>query len=153
MYQDKTPQVEHIFRHKSLVQILIAKGTRLLCELKPNIVKVDNGARIPTRTIIIATGAEYRRLPLKNLSRFEGLGIYYALHLWMHNPVMGERRLWLEAETQQDKLPCFWQRAKRVHMLRRLDGLTKSISRYLIRQIDETPTIVLWPNTEIMTLE
>jgi lysine/ornithine N-monooxygenase len=63
------------------VQILIAKGTRLLCELKPNIVKVDNGARIPTRTIIITTGAEYRRLPLKNLSRFEGLGIYYATTL------------------------------------------------------------------------
>src|SRR6185437_11624397 len=81
LYQDKASQVEHIFRHKSLVQILIAKGTRLLCELKPNIVKVDNGARIPTRTIIISTGAEYRRLPLKNLSRFEGLGIYYATTL------------------------------------------------------------------------
>jgi thioredoxin reductase (NADPH) len=45
------------------------------------------------------------------------------------------------------------ERAKRVHMLIRSDSLAKSMSRYLIHQIEETPTIVLWPNTEIVTLE
>jgi thioredoxin reductase (NADPH) len=48
-------------------QVLIAKGTRLACDRKPYVVEVENGARIPARTIVIATGAEYRRLPLKNL--------------------------------------------------------------------------------------
>ena len=75
------------------------------------------------------------------------------LHLWMYSPVMGERRLWLEEDTQQEKLPCFWQTAKRVHKLRRSDGLTKSMSRYLIRQIKARSTIVLWPNTKTLTLE
>ena len=59
-------------------QVLIAKGTRLACERKPYIVEVENGARIPARTIVIATGAEYRRPSLENLSRFEGAGVYYG---------------------------------------------------------------------------
>jgi thioredoxin reductase (NADPH) len=42
-------------------QVLIAKGTRLACDRKPYVVEVENGARIQTRTIVIATGAEYRR--------------------------------------------------------------------------------------------
>ena len=60
-------------------EILIAKGTRLVCEYKPYLVEVENGTRIPARAVVIATGAEYRRPPLKNLSRFEGLGIYYGI--------------------------------------------------------------------------
>src|ERR687887_388538 len=59
-------------------EMLITKATRLVCDSKPYVIEVENGARIPTRTIVIATGAEYRRLPLQNLSRFEGAGIYYS---------------------------------------------------------------------------
>ena len=59
-------------------KMLISKGTRLFCNRKPYIVELENGAQIPTRTIVIATGAEYRKPQLKNLSRFEGAGVYYG---------------------------------------------------------------------------
>jgi thioredoxin reductase (NADPH) len=59
-------------------EMLIAKGTRLDCDSQPYVIKVENGARISARTVMIATGAEYRRLPLKNLSQFEGAGVYYS---------------------------------------------------------------------------
>ena len=59
-------------------EMLIAKGTRLVCDHKPYVVEVENGTGIPARTVLIATGAEYRRLQLKNLSRFEGAGLYYG---------------------------------------------------------------------------
>jgi thioredoxin reductase (NADPH) len=59
-------------------EMLIAKGTRLVCDHKPYVIEVDNGAQIPARTVVIATGAEYRKLPLENLSRFEGAGVYYG---------------------------------------------------------------------------
>jgi thioredoxin reductase (NADPH) len=59
-------------------QILIAKAIRLTCDRKPYVVELENGAQIQTRTVIIATGAQYRRLSLKNLSRFEGAGVYYG---------------------------------------------------------------------------
>ena len=58
--------------------MLINKATQLICDRKPYVIEVENGARIPARTIVIATGAEYRRPPCKNLSRFEGAGVYYG---------------------------------------------------------------------------
>jgi len=60
-------------------QIVIAQGaTRLTCDRQPYAVETGSGGRIPARAVIIATGAEYRRLPLENLPRFEGAGIYYG---------------------------------------------------------------------------
>src|SRR4030095_550975 len=60
-------------------QILITKtATRLTCDRKPYAIEMDGGSRVPARSIVIATGAEYRKLLLDNLSRFEGAGVYYA---------------------------------------------------------------------------
>ena len=60
-------------------QLMIAKAVkRLACARRPYALESDDGPRIPARTVIIATGAEYRRLPLPNLSRFEGAGVYYG---------------------------------------------------------------------------
>jgi thioredoxin reductase (NADPH) len=135
-------------------EILIAKCTRLVCEFKPYVVEVENGARIPARTIMIATGAEYRRPPLKNLSRFEGLGIYYATTLVDAQSCDGGEAIVVGGGNSAGQAAVFLaERAKRVHMLIRSDSLAKSMSRYLIHQIEETPTIVLRPNTEIVTLE
>jgi thioredoxin reductase (NADPH) len=69
--QDLTNRA-YIQAQKFGAEILIAKDIRLNCEQKPYIIEVENGAQIPARTIVIATGAEYRRPTLKNLSRFEG---------------------------------------------------------------------------------
>ena len=44
--------------------MLIAKATRLICDRKPYIIELENGARISTRTIVIATGAQYRKLTI-----------------------------------------------------------------------------------------
>lgn len=102
---------------------------------------------------MIATGAEYRRPPLKNL-RFEGLGIYYATTLVEAQSCdRGEVIMVGGGNSAGQAAEFLAKRAKRVHMLIRSDGLAKSMSRYLIRQIEETHTIVLWSNTEIVTLE
>jgi thioredoxin reductase (NADPH) len=135
-------------------EILISKCTRLICETKPYIIELENGARIPARTIVIATGAEYRKLPLKNLSRFEGLGVCYATTLVDAQNCKGGEAIVVGGGNSAGQAAVFLaMRAKRVYMLIRSESLAKSMSRYLIRQIEETPTIVLQPNTEIMTLE
>ena len=59
-------------------EMLITKATRLVCDSKPYVIELENGARIPALTVVIATGAEYRKPPLENLSSFEGAGIYYG---------------------------------------------------------------------------
>ena len=64
-------------------QMLIAKDAkRLACDRRPYAIETSDGQRVPARTVVIATGAQYRRLPLENLSQFEGAGVYYgATHL------------------------------------------------------------------------
>ena len=135
-------------------QVLIAKATRLACERKPYVVEVENGARIQTRTIVIATGAEYRRPPLENLSRFEGIGIYYGATFVEAQLCSGEEVIVVGGGNSAGQAAVFLaQTTKRVHMLIRSAGLAESMSRYLIRRIQETPTIILRPHTEIVTLE
>jgi thioredoxin reductase (NADPH) len=135
-------------------QMLIAKGTRLVCDRKPYVVEVENGARIPARTVVIATGAEYRRPPLRDLSRFEGVGVYYGATLVEAQLCGGEEVIVIGGGNSAGQAAVFLaESAKRVHMLVRSAGLAESMSRYLIRRIEETPTIVLRPHTEIVAIE
>ena len=56
-------------------QVIIAKGAKqLACDRKPYAIEIDDGLRVPARTIIIATGAAYRKPSLENLSQFRGRG-------------------------------------------------------------------------------
>ena len=135
-------------------QVLIAKGTRLACDRKPYVVEVENGARIQTRTIVIATGAEYRRPPLKNLSHFEGAGVYYGATFVEAQSCGGEEVIVVGGGNSAGQASVFLaETTKRVHILIRSAGLAESMSRYLIRRIEQTPTIVLHPHTEIVALE
>ena len=59
-------------------QMLLAKGARIICDRKPYAVELADGVRIATRAVVIATGAKYRKLAIENLSRFEGVGVYYG---------------------------------------------------------------------------
>ena len=135
-------------------QMLIAKATRLACDHKPYVVEVENGARIQTRTIVIATGAEYRRPPLKNLSRFEGAGVYYGATFVEAQSCSGEEVIVVGGGNSAGQAAVFLgETVKRVNMLVRSAGLAESMSRYLIRRIEYTPTIILRAHTEIMELE
>src|SRR5260370_22196934 len=60
-------------------EMMIARAAkRLVCDRRPYAIEIDGGVRLAARSIIIATGAQYRRLPLENLARFEGTGVYYG---------------------------------------------------------------------------
>jgi thioredoxin reductase (NADPH) len=135
-------------------EILIAKSTQLFCERKPYNVEVENGAKIPGRTVVIATGAEYRRLPLDNLSRFEGAGIYYGATFIEAQLCGGEEVIVVGGGNSAGQAAVYLaETAKRVHMLVRSAGLAETMSRYLIRRIEGTPMIMLHPCTEIVALE
>ena len=135
-------------------QMLIVRGTRLRCERKPYIVEAESGARIPARTIVIATGAEYRKPQLENLSRFEGAGIYYGATFVEAQLCSGEEVIVVGGGNAAGQASVFLaETTKRVHLLVRSAGLADTMSRYLIRRIEQTPTIALHPHTEIVALE
>ena len=134
-------------------QLLLASGKRLWCDRTPHIVETDNGARIPARAIVIATGAEYRRPPLENLARFEGAGVYYGATFVEAQLCAGDEVVVVGGANSAGQAAVFLaQTASRVHLLVRSAGLAESMSRYLIRRIEETPTIELRTHTEIVAL-
>ena len=136
-------------------QVLIAKDAkRLSCERRPYAIEIDNEQRVPARTVVIATGAQYRRLPLENLSQFEGAGVYYGATHLEAQLCGGEEVIVVGGGNSAGQAAVFLaQAARRVYMLVRSNGLAESMSRYLIRRIEESPTIVLRTNTEITALE
>ncbi len=135
--------------------ILIAKGaTGLACDRQPYAVHVDGGPRVPARAVIIATGAEYRKPALENLSRFEGAGVYYGATPMEAQLCVSEEVIVVGGGNSAGQAAVFLaQTAKRVHMLVRGDGLADTMSRYLIRRIEENPAIVVRTHVEIVALE
>ncbi len=136
-------------------ELIIAKGARhLSCDRKPYAVEIDNGPRVPARTIIIATGAEYRRLSLENPSQFEGAGVYYGATFLEAQLCRDEEVVVVGGGNSAGQAAVFLaQTARHVHLLVRSDGLAETMSRYLIRRIEQSPAISLRPQTEIVALE
>jgi thioredoxin reductase (NADPH) len=136
-------------------QVMIAKGAqRLSCDRKPYAIEIDDGSRVPARAVIIATGAEYRRLALPNLSQFEGAGVYYGATFMEAQLCVGEEVVVVGGGNSAGQAAVFLaQTARRVHMLVRSGGLAESMSRYLIRRIEDSPAIDLRTHTEITAFE
>ncbi len=135
-------------------KMLTTRATRIVCDHRPYIVEAENGARIPGRTVLIATGAQYRRLPLKNLSQFEGAGVYYGATFVERQLCGGEEVIVVGGGNSAGQAAVFLaQTTKRVHLLVRSASLAASMSRYLIRRIDESPNVLVRPHTEIVALE
>ena len=136
-------------------KVVIAKSAKQLqCDRKPYAIEIDDNVRVPARTVIIATGAAYRKPALENLTQFEGTGVYYGATFMEAQLCRGEEVIVVGGGNSAGQAAVFLaQTAKRVYMLVRSSGLAESMSRYLIRRIEQNPTIVLKTNTEIVALE
>jgi thioredoxin reductase (NADPH) len=134
--------------------MLVARAARLICNRKPYVVELENGTRISTRTIVISTGAQYRKLSVENLSRFEGAGVYYGATFVEAQLCGGEEVIVVGGGNSAGQAAVFLaQTAKRVHILVRSNSLAASMSRYLIRRIEKSPNIILRPQTEIVAVD
>ena len=133
--------------------MLIAKATRLTCDSKPYIIELENGARISTRTVLIATGAQYRRLPLEGLSRFEGAGVYYGATFMEAQLCAGEEVIVVGGGNQRAGCCVFGGDCKACTYVSQVQRFGCSMSRYLIRRIENSPTIILRPQTEIVAVK
>ena len=115
---------------------------------------LDDGGILRARSIVIASGARYRRPEIANLDRFDGRGVWY----WA-SPI--EARLCKDQEVilvgggnSAGQAAVFLSaHARRVHMVIRGGGLGASMSRYLIERIEATANIELVFNTEVVALD
>ena len=114
----------------------------------------DDDATIQSRTVIIATGARYRRPSLPDLTRFEGAGVYYNATFMEAQLCEGDEVVVVGGANSAGQAAVFLaQTAKRVYLLVRSGGLSASMSRYLIRRIEDAPAIEVLTRTELTALE
>src|SRR6476620_11559603 len=105
-------------------------GFRYSAPVAITIVRVEKGPPVSTRSIVIATGAEYRKPQCKNLSRFEGAGIYYSATYMEAQLCSGEEVIVVGGGNAAGQAAVFLaQSTKRVHMLVRSNGLEDNMSR------------------------
>ncbi len=136
-------------------QIAVARTARgLKCGRTPYTVELDDGGSVQGRSIIVAAGAQYRKLDLPNLAKFEGVGIYYGATQVEGQLCGGEEVAIVGGGNSAGQAAVFLAGiTKHVYLLVRRAGLAETMSRYLISRIEASPAITLETRTEVVALE
>jgi thioredoxin reductase (NADPH) len=134
--------------------VVARRAHSLSCGRTPYTLETEDGRRASARAVVIATGADYRKLDLPNVTQFEGTGIYYGATHMEAQLCKGEDIIVVGGGNSAGQAAVFLsQFARRVYMLVRASGLAATMSRYLIRRIEQSPLIELLTQTEITALE
>jgi len=130
-----------------------ASAVRLRCERRPYEIELSNGHVVRARAVVIASGAEYRKLDI-DCERFMGSGVYYAATPLEARLCQYEEAIVVGGGNSAGQAAVYLSSvAKHVHVLVRGPGLADSMSRYLIRRIEESPNITLRTRTRVTAVE
>ena len=129
-------------------------AVRLRCERRLNTVELSVGGSVAGRSLVIASGVQYRKLPLPDLARFEGVGVYYGATPMEAQLCAGEEIIIVGGGNSAGQAAVFLaSKARQVQILVRGPGLAETMSRYLIQRIEESPNITVRPFSQITALE
>lgn len=127
---------------------------QLDCAKRPYKVVLDNGTKLATRSLVIATGAQYNKPRIPNLEKFEGQGVYYGATFMEAQLCEQEEAIVVGGGNSAGQAAVYLsQTASKVHVLVRSGQLSDTMSRYLIQRIEQNPAIELHYKTEIAALE
>src|SRR5215813_13404691 len=116
--------------------------------------KLTRNGTARARTVVIATGARYRRPSIPNLETFEGRGVSYWASPVESKLCEGEEVALVGGGNSAGQAVVFLApKVQRLHLVVRGPGLEASMSRYLIDRIAALPNVVLHTNTEVVALE
>jgi thioredoxin reductase (NADPH) len=115
---------------------------------------LSNGDVVRSRAVVIASGARYRRLQFAGADKFDNVGVYYGATNVEARLCAGDDVIVVGGANSAGQAAIYLSSlTKHVHMLIRGAGLADTMSRYLIRRIEENPNITLHTHTEIVGLE
>jgi len=118
------------------------------------VLELDGGGRVRARSVVVATGARYRRPRIENLGAFEGRGVWYWASPIESRLVTSQEVILVGGGNSAGQAAVYLSgHARKVKMMVRGSGLAASMSRYLIDRIAATPNIELMTHTEITGLE
>jgi thioredoxin reductase (NADPH) len=128
--------------------------TRLDCAAQPYRLEIDAGSVVRARSIVIASGARYRKLELQSYERFEGHGIHYAATAMEARLCSGQEVAVVGGGNSAGQAALFLSRgARHVHIIVRRSALAATMSDYLVQRIASSPRVTVHPYSEITCLE
>ena len=124
--------------------------TGLSFEGSYSVLTVEGGENVAAKCLLIATGAEYRRLPVEGHEQFEGCGVYYAATTTEAQQCRGADVVVVGGGNSAGQAAVFLAtHTRKVYLVIRGDNLYKSMSSYLARRIEQTPNIEVLRNTTV----
>jgi thioredoxin reductase (NADPH) len=113
----------------------------------------DNGQRVRAKAVVVATGVQYRRLPLDRLADFEGAGIYYAATEIEARYCKGTEAVIIGGGNSAGQAAMFLSRSARcVRVLVRGSSLAASMSSYLSSRLEADPSVAIEYGAEVSAL-
>ena len=126
---------------------LVRRDDGVLC------VDLEDGSQVCARTVIVATGVQYRRLPLARLEEFESNGIYYAATDVEARYCRRTEAVVIGGGNSAGQAAMFLSRsARHVHVLVRSGSLAASMSDYLSSRLEKDPAITIHYETQMTGL-
>ena len=124
------------------------------CTGTTHALRLDDGRRVEARAVVVASGAAYRRPDIEGLARFEGRGVSYWASPIEAKLVKDREVVLVGGGNSAGQAAVFLAaNAAKVHMLIRGEGLSATMSQYLIDRIQANAGIELHPHTEIERLD
>ena len=133
-------------------EILTARGVAALeARGSSRVVRFADGGEVAAHTVVLATGVDYHRLEVPGADRLTGLGVFYGLSATEASSCAEREVYVVGGGNSAGQAAVFLARhARRVTLLVRADGLERSMSYYLIRQVRETPNIEVRVGTQVV---
>ncbi len=117
-------------------------------------VTLVDGRKLMARSVVIASGAEYRKLPIDNIEQYEGSGIYYGATAMEAQLCKGSKIAIVGAGNSAGQGAVFLSGlCEEVHLLYRRPNIRDTMSEYLVRRLEETPNIFLHASSSVSQLE
>ena len=115
---------------------------------------LDDGDMICARSVLVATGVQYRRLPVDRLAEFEGSGIYYAATDMEARFCRNSQAVIIGGGNSAGQAAMYLSRsARHVHLLVRGSSLSDSMSAYLRQRLESDPRISIHFGARLKALE
>jgi thioredoxin reductase (NADPH) len=130
------------------------QAATLRAQVRPYVVDLAEGGSITAKAVLVTTGAQYRTLDIETPARFLGAGVYYAATNMEARLCEKEEIIIVGGGNSAGQAAVFLANSCRhVHLVVRAAGLVDSMSNYLIRRIEECPSITLHAQTRITSLQ
>jgi len=135
-------------------QLMVAQSVvHIDSSRQPYKVVLESGLKFNARSVVIATGAQYARLPIEETDTFAGRGIYYnATHMEAQLCDSEEVAVVGGGNSAGQAAVFLAQTSSKVHLLVRSKKLSESMSQYLIARIEAHPRIEIHYLTQIVAL-